>query len=157
MRINGPSSISIETRRNLKNKPLELLIALACVLLSVLVIFGGCKSSRPVQVVSVSTGPELDIPGEQFITITLKNISSKPIVYVLATLTLSTDNSLEFMFKADSLNPLGPDTVISQTRTLTGDAVKTDKDYSLDVRGIFEGNDTFQFVQQTAISVVPPG
>ena len=148
----------LKREQSLKNKPLSVLIVFACVLLSLSGIFGGCKSTRPIQVVSVLNGPGLNTPGGPTVTITLKNISTKPIVYLIATLTFAPDNSagpFQFVFKADSSSPLAPDTTISQTQILVGGGFSTDKNYSLDVRGIFQGNGTFQFSQQVEISIVP--
>ena len=142
----------------MRNNQLSISIVLLCVLLSITGIFGGCKSSEPVQVVDVYNGPGLNTPGGPTITITLKNISTKPIVYLLATITLSSDNSVapfEFVFKVDSLNPLEPDMTISQTQILIRGGFNTDDHYPLDVRGIFQGNGTFQFSQQVAVSTIP--
>jgi len=141
----------------LKNNQLSLSIVLLCVLLSITGIFGGCKSSEPIQVVDVYNGPGLNTPGGSTITITLKNISTKPIVYLLATITLA-DNSVgpfEFVFKVDSLNPLEPGMTISQTQILIRGGFNTDDHYPLDVRGIFQGNGTFQFSQNVGISLLP--
>src|SRR5450759_5089201 len=92
----------------MRNNQLSISIVLLCVLLSITGIFGGCKSSEPVQVVDVYNGPGLNTPGGPTITITLKNISTKTIVYLLATITPASDNPggpFEFVFKVDSLNP----------------------------------------------------
>ena len=146
----------------MRNNQLSISIVLLCVLLllSITGIFGGCKSSEPVQVVDVYNGPGLNTPGGPTITITLKNISTKPIVYLLATITPASDNPggpFEFVFKVDSLNPLLPDTIISQTQILIGGGFNTSDLYALDVRGIFQGNATFQFSQQVVVSIFPAG
>ena len=142
----------------MKNHQLSILVVLLCVLLSITGIFAGCKSSEPIQVVGVYNGPGLNTPGGPTITIYLKNISTKPIVYLLATITPASDNPggpFEFVFKVDSLNPLLPDTIISQTQILIGGGFNTSDPYALDVRGIFQGNGTFQFSQNVGISILP--
>jgi hypothetical protein len=148
----------IEELSKLKNHQASVLIVLLCVLVSITGIFGGCKSTEPIQIVGVYNGPGLNTPGGATITITLKNISTKPIVYLLATITLEPDNSVapfEFVFKVDSLNPLEPDMTISQTQILIRGGFNTDDHYPLDVRGIYQGNGTFQFSQQVVISIIP--
>ena len=153
----------IEELSKLKNHQASVLIVLLCVLVSITGIFGGCKSTEPIQIVGVYNGPGLNTPGGATITITLKNISTKPIVYLLATITPASDNpggSFEFVFKVDSLNPLLPDTIISRTQILIGALIgggfNTSDLYNLDMRGIFQGNGTFQFSQQVAVSEVDP-
>jgi hypothetical protein len=142
----------------MKDHRLSASIVSLCVLLIITGIFGGCRSSKPVQIVGVYNGPGINTPGGPTITITLKNISTRPIVYLLATITLAPDNSIgpfEFVFKVDSLNPLEPDMTISQTQILIRGGFNTDDHYPLDVRGIFQGNGTFQFSQQVAVSIIP--
>jgi hypothetical protein len=53
-----------------------------------------------------------------------------------------------------------PDTIISRTQILIGALIgggfNTSDLYNLDMRGIFQGNGTFQFSQQVAVSEVDP-
>jgi hypothetical protein len=136
----------------------EKLILFAATLL-VLAVMSGCASSpppaptpnlqEPVEVVSVF-GPMPPInPGGPNVEITLKNVDSKPVVSLNATLQLNRANA--FSFDVSASTPLLPGKNISTRRTLIGAGFSSDVSYPLVISGIMQGGADFNYTKQVQI------
>jgi hypothetical protein len=118
-----------ETERTpgMKRKTLILTIAIlsmAAMLLAACTEAPGTTSQQPIEVVSV-VGPIPPFnPGGPVVEITLKNVSSEPVVSLQASLGITragpSNTPFPFNFNVSASNPLLPDNTISTTLTLVG-------------------------------------
>jgi hypothetical protein len=119
-------------------------------------IAGGCKSNvftQPVAIASVSD-IEPNTPGGPAIQIALNSISSETIVSVTATLSLEPTSDAgpwSFNFGVDSLSPLRPERIVSQTQNLIGGGFVSGTLYPLEIQGTFQNGQRFSYKQMVAI------
>jgi hypothetical protein len=107
-------------------------------------------NQQPIDVVSVS-GPLPPInPGGPIVEITLKNVSSKPVISLATTIELG--RSFNFNFDVSSSNPLLPSKSISSRLTLIGGGFSDNISYPLMINGILEDGAVFAYTRQVQIA-----
>ena len=146
------------------------LLVLGMVILSVVaLLLGACSGTasptstptptptghQPIQVVSVS-GPLPPInPGGPQVEVTLKNISSEPVVALTASLGISragpSNTPFVFNFDVTSANPLLPSNSISSRLTLIGGSFADNTSYPLKIEGKLQSGGTFAYTEQVQI------
>jgi hypothetical protein len=134
---------------------LVLVTALAgCTLTSTQNTTPTSTNQQPIDVVSVS-GPLPPInPGGPIVEITLKNISSEPVISLTATIELG--RSFNFNFDVNSSNPLLPSKNISSRLTLIGGGFSDNISYPLMISGISEDGVAFAYTRQVQIVAPAP-
>jgi hypothetical protein len=137
-------------------------LAFGMVILSmVILLMGACSgaatptSQQPVEVVSVS-GPLPPInPGGPPVEVTLKNVSSEPVISLTASLgiTRAGPSNTPFIFNFDviSSNPLLPSSSISSRLTLIGGSFSDNVSYPLKIEGKLKSGATFAYTVQVQI------
>jgi hypothetical protein len=136
----------------------SLVIALGMVA----IFLGACAgpvtttSQQPIEVISVS-GPLPPInPGGPIVEITLKNVSSEPVVSLSASLGISragpSSAPFTFSFNVSPSNPLPPGASISDRLTLINGGFGDDILYPLAVEGKLQGGVAFSFTEQVKIT-----
>ncbi len=137
-------------------------LLLGIVILSmVALLVGACSGTstptgqQPIEVVSV-TGPLPPInPGGPPVLVTLKNVSSKPVVSLTASLGVSragpTNTPFVFNFDVTSSNPLLPSASISSRLTLIGGSFADNISYPLKIEGKLQSGGTFAYTEQVQI------
>jgi len=137
-------------------------LALGIFILSmVALLLGACNGTapptgqQPIQVVSVS-GPLPPInPGGPPVEVTLKNVSSEPVVSLIASLVVSragtTNTPFIFNFDVTSSNPLLPSSSISSRLTLIGGSFADNISYPLKIEGKLQSGGKFAYTEQVKI------
>jgi hypothetical protein len=110
---------------------------------------------QPIQVVSVS-GPLPPInPGGPSVQVTLKNVSSEPVVSLTAGLGISragpSNTPFIFNFGVTSSNPLLPAASVSGKLTLIGGSFVDNVSYPLTIEGKLQSGATFSYAKQVQI------
>jgi hypothetical protein len=106
-------------------------------------------NQQPIEVVSVS-GPLQPInPGGPIVEITLKNVSSEPVISLAATIELG--RTFTFNFDVSASNPLLPDKSISSRLTLIGGGFSDNVSYPLTISGTLQSGATFAYTKQVQI------
>jgi hypothetical protein len=142
----------------MKRKSLVLLMAILSVGAMLLV---GCAeasstiSQQPIEVVSV-LGPIPPFnPGGPVVEITLKNVSSEPIVSLKASLgiiqTGPTNTTFTFNFNVTPSNPLLPDKTIGTKLTLIGGGFSDNVSYPLIIEGNLKSGNEYSYTKQVQI------
>jgi len=107
------------------------------------------QGQQPVEIVSVS-GPIAPInPGGPIVEITLKNISSEPVVSLAAT--LNAGSYFGFAFDVSTTNPLMPGKSVSSKLTMIGGGFDDTLLYPLTVNGTMKSGGKFNFTKQVRI------
>jgi hypothetical protein len=142
------------------------LLALGIVILSMVVLLlGACTgtaaptSQKPIEVVSVS-GPLPPInPGGPIVQVTLKNVSSEPVVSLTAGLGISragpTNTPFIFNFDVTSSIPLLSGANVSSKLTLIGGSFADNVSYPLVIGGKLQSGATFSYTEQVEIELTP--
>lgn len=116
-------------------------------------------STEPVAIISV-IGPLPPInPGGPIVEITLKNITTEPVISLTATLDLKLNNPANpyvFTFDVTSSNPVLPGGNTSYSRTLINGGFSSDVSYPLTIDGTLQDGKTFDYTQQVQILEPPP-
>jgi hypothetical protein len=114
-------------------------------------------NQQPIEIVSV-LGPLSPFnPGGPTVEITLKNVSTAPIVSLTATLGLdgagppTAPGSFTFTFDVTALHPLLPGRSVSDTSTLIGAGFSDSTSYPLTITGALENGATFTYTKQVQI------
>jgi hypothetical protein len=138
-----------------------------------LVVMLGCRSTQsptstptpsptttnqqPIEIVSV-LGPLSPFnPGGPTVEITLKNVSSAPVVSLTATIGLdeagppTARGSFMFTFDVTALHPLLPGRSVSDTSTLIGPGFNDSTSFPLTITGAQENGATFTYTKQVQI------
>jgi heat shock protein HslJ len=106
-------------------------------------------NQQPIEVVSVS-GPLPPInPGGPIVEITLKNVSSEPVISLVATIELG--RTFTFNFDVTSSNPLLPGENISTRLTLISGGFSDNISYPLNINGTLQNGATFAYTKQVRI------
>jgi hypothetical protein len=141
--------------KTLEGESVRKLILLLVMIISALLV--GCAETptptptnqQPIEVASVS-GPLQPInPGGPIVEITLKNVSTDPIVSLTATLELS--RAFTFGFDLTSSNPLLPARSVSAKLTLIGGGFSDNISYPLRLEGTLQNGATFAYTKQVRI------
>lgn len=114
-------------------------------------------NQQPIEIVSV-LGPLSPFnPGGPTVEITLKNVSTAPIVSLTATLGLdgagppTAPGSFTFTFDVTALHPLLPGRSVSDTSTLIGAGFSNSTSYPLTITGALENGATFNCTKEVQI------
>jgi hypothetical protein len=146
----------------MKRKPLILGIVILTV---VALLLGACNGTaapigqEPIEIVSVS-GPLPPInPGGPIVQVTLKNVSSEPIVSLTASLGVSRagPNNTPFVFNFDVTfsNPLLPDANVSSKLTLIGGSFADNVSYPMVIEAKLQSGATSSYTEQVQIESPP--
>jgi hypothetical protein len=109
---------------------------------------------QPVDVLSVQ-GPLPPInPGGPNVEITLKNVSTEPVVSLTAVFTNLGARDIAITFEVGPVNPLSPGASISDTQTLIDEGFSNNVLYPLTIEGTLQGGATFSYVEQ--IEIIEP-
>ena len=110
---------------------------------------------QPIDVLSVQ-GPLPPInPGGPNVEITLKNVSTEPIVSLTAVFTNLGARDIDINFEVGPVNPLSPGASISDTQTLIDGGFSNNVLYPLTIEGTLQNGATFSYVEEIEI-VEPP-
>jgi hypothetical protein len=106
---------------------------------------------QPVAVLSIQ-GPLPPInPGGPNVEITLKNVSTEPIVALTAVFTNLGARDIDINFEVGPVNPFSPGASISDTQTLIDGGFTNNVSYPLTIEGTLERGATFSYVEQVEI------
>ena len=109
---------------------------------------------QPIDVLSVQ-GPLPPInPGGPNVEITLKNVSTEPVVSLTAVFTNLGARDIDINFEVGPVNPLSPGASISDTQTLIDGGFSNNVLYPLTIEGTLQNGATFSYVEE--IEVVEP-
>ena len=112
-------------------------------------------NQQPIDVLSVQ-GPLPPInPGGPNVEITLKNISTEPVVSLTAVFTNLGPRNIDINFEVGPVNPLSPGASISDTQTLIDGGFSNNVLYPLTIEGTLQSGATFSYVEEVEI-VQPP-
>ncbi|MDD5313007.1 MAG: hypothetical protein PHO26_08240 [Dehalococcoidia bacterium] len=107
------------------------------------------QDQQPVEIMSVS-GPLAPInPGGPVVEVTLKNVSSEPVVSLTAT--LNAGSYFGFAFDVSAANPLMRGKSISSRVTMIGGGFDDTLLYPLTVNGTLKSGGKFNFTKQVKI------
>ena len=110
---------------------------------------------QPVDVLSVQ-GPLPPInPGGPNVEITLKNVSTEPIISLTAIFTNLGPHDFDFNFEVGSVNPLSPGASISDTQSLIDGGFSNNVLYPLTIEGTLQSGATFSYIEHVEI-IEPP-
>ena len=110
---------------------------------------------QPIDVLSVQ-GPLPPInPGGPNVEITLKNVSTEPIISLTAVFTNLGARDIDINFEVGPVNPLSPGASISDTQTLIDGGFSNNVLYPLTIEGTLQNGATFSYVEEIEI-VEPP-
>ena len=111
------------------------------------------SSQQPIEVVSVSdtykAGEPIN-PGGPTIEITLKNVSTDPIVSLAVTLDEGRAVNYSFDFGITSANPLSPGETVNAKQILIGGGFGGGISYSVIINGTYQDSSTFSFTWEPA-------
>ena len=115
------------------------------------------EEPEPIEVVTMVGPIKPYNPGGPTIEITLKNITAEPIVYLTATLELSS-RPLPYIFTFDVTpsNPLLPYQSISKRQTLIGGGIWGGTFYPLKIELIFQSQPDFVYIFSTQVQITTP-
>jgi hypothetical protein len=141
---------------------IHLLVLRMVVLSLIALLLGACSGTstpsgqQPVEVVSVS-GPLPPInPGGPPVQVTLKNVSSEPVVSLTAGLGITgadpSNTPFVFNFDVTSSNPLLPSKSISSRLTLVGGSFSDNVSYPLTIEGKMKSGEAFTYTRQVQIT-----
>jgi hypothetical protein len=111
------------------------------------------SSQQPIEVVSVSDtykAGEMINPGGPTIEITLKNVSTKPIVSLAVTLDEGRPVNYPFDFGVTSANALSPGEIVNARKILIGGGFGSGISYSVIISGTYQDGSTFDFTWEPA-------
>ena len=113
------------------------------------------NSQQPVEVVSV-LGPITPLnPGGPVVEITLKNVSSEPVVSLKASLGIAqagpSSTPFTFNFDVTPSNPLLPDKTIGAKLTLIGGGFSDNVSYPLTIEGTLKSGTKYSYTRQVQI------
>jgi hypothetical protein len=139
----------------------KLLVFGMVILSTVVCLTGACGGTatpigqRPIEVVSVS-GPLTPInPGGPIVEVTLKNVSSEPVISLTASLRITrvgpSNTPFIFYFDVNSSNPLLPSNSISSRLTLIGGSFADNVSNPLKIEGKMKSGATFAYTEQIQI------
>ena len=142
----------------MKRKTLILIIAIISMVAMLLAACTGASSTtsqQPIEVVSV-LGPIPPFnPGGPVVEITLKNVSSEPVVSLKASLGIiragPSSTPFTFNFDVTPSNPLLPDKTIVTKLTLIGGSFADNISYPLKIEGKLQSGGTFAYTEQVQI------
>jgi hypothetical protein len=142
----------------MKRKTLILIIAILSMVAMSLAACTGTSSTtsqQPIEVVSV-LGPIPPFnPGGPVVEITLKNVSSEPVVSLKASLGITragpSNTPFTFNFDVTPSNPLLPDKTIGTELTLTGGGFSDNVSYPLTIEGNLKSGPEFSYIRQVQI------
>jgi hypothetical protein len=140
----------------MKIKTLALIIAvLSIMLLAACTKAPSTTNQQPIEIVSV-LGPIPPVnPGGPVVEITLKNVSSEPVVSLKASLgiTKSGPSNTPFVFNFDVTpsNPLLPGKTIGTKLTLIGGGFSDNVSYPLIIEGKLESGTAYSYTKQVQI------
>ena len=110
---------------------------------------------QPIDVLSVQ-GPLPPInPGGPNVEITLKNVSTEPVVSLTAVFTNLGTRDIAITFEVGPVNPLSPGASISDTQTLIDGGFSNNVLYPLTIEGTLQSGAIFSYVEEIEI-VEPP-
>ena len=116
---------------------------------------GSILNPQPVDVLSVQ-GPLPPInPGGPNVEITLKNVSTEPVVSLTAVFTNLGARDIDINFEVGPVNPLLPGATISDTQTLIDGGFSNNVLYPLTIEGTLQSGTIFSYVEEIEI-VEPP-
>jgi hypothetical protein len=138
------------------------LLAFGMVILSTVVLLvGACSGTatstgqRPIEVVSVASPLSPINPGGPIVEVTLKSVSSEPVVALTASLGISragpSNTPFIFNFDVTSSNPLLPSNSIRSRLTLIGGSFADNISYPLKIEGKLKSGATFAYTEQVQI------
>jgi hypothetical protein len=139
----------------------KILILIIAILSMITMSLAGCHgassttSQQPLEVVSV-LGPIAPFnPGGPVVEITLKNVSSEPIVSLKASLGIiragPSNTPFIFNFDVTPSNPLLPDKTIVTQLTLIGGSFADNISYPLNIEGKLQRGGTFAYTEQVPV------
>jgi hypothetical protein len=142
----------------MKRKVLILIIAILSMVAMLLAVCTGASSptsQQPIEVVSV-LGPIPPFnPGGPVVEITLKNVSSEPVVSLKASLGIiragPSNTPFTFNFDVTPSNPLLPDKTIGTKLTLIGGGFSDNVSYPLIIEGNLESGNEYSYTKQVQI------
>jgi hypothetical protein len=142
----------------MKRKTLILIIAILSMVAMLLAACTGASSTtsqQPIEVVSV-LGPIPPFnPGGPVVEITLKNVSSEPVVSLKASLGIiragPSSTPFTFNFDVTPSNPLLPDKTIGTKLTLIGGGFSDNVSYPLIIEGNLESGTEYSYTKQVQI------
>jgi hypothetical protein len=142
----------------MKRKTLILIITILSMVAMILAACNGVPSTpnqQPIEVVSIQ-GPIPPLnPGGPVVEITLKNVSSKPVVSLKADFGITragpSNTPFAFNFDVTPSNPLLPDKTISTKLTLIGGGFSENISYPLIIEGKLESGADFSYTRQVQI------
>jgi len=142
----------------MKRKTLILIIAILSMVAMLLAACTGASSTtsqQPIEVVSV-LGPIPPFnPGGPVVEITLKNVSSEPVVSLKASLGIvragPSSTPFTFNFEVTPSNPLLHDKTIGTKLTLIGGGFSDNVSYPLIIEGNFKNGSEYSFTKQVKI------
>jgi hypothetical protein len=103
---------------------------------------------QPIDVLSVQ-GPLPPVnPGGPNVEITLKNVSTEPIVSLTAVFTNLGPRDIDINFEVGPVNPLSPGASISDTHTLIDGGFTNNVLYPLTIEGTVQNGATFSYVEE---------
>jgi hypothetical protein len=142
----------------MKRKPLILIISILSMVAMLLAACAPASSAtgqQPVEVVSV-LGPIPPFnPGGPVVEITMKNVSSEPVVSLKASLGITragpSNKPFTFNFEVSSSNPLLPGKTISTKLTLIGGGFSDNVSYPLIIEGNLKSGTEYSYTKQVRI------
>jgi len=112
-------------------------------------------NSQPIDVLSVQ-GPLPPInPGGPNVEITLKNVSTEPVVSLTAVFTNLGARDIDINFEVGPANPLLPGASVNDTQSLIDGGFTNNVLYPLITEGTLQSGATFSYVEQVEISEPP--
>ena len=110
---------------------------------------------QPIDVLSVQ-GPLPPInPGGPNVEITLKNVSTEPVVSLIAVFTNLGARDIDINFEVGPVNPLSPGASISDTQSLIDGGFSNNVLYPLTIEGTLQSGAIFSYIEEIEI-VEPP-
>jgi hypothetical protein len=110
---------------------------------------------QPVDVLSVQ-GPLPPInPGGPNVEITLKNVSTEPVVSLTAVFKNLGPHDFDFNFEVGPSNPLLPGASVNYTQTLIDGGFSNNVLYPLTIEGTLQSGATFSYIEEIEIVETP--
>jgi hypothetical protein len=142
----------------MKRKTLILIIAILSMVAMLLAACSGASSTtsqQPIEVVSVPGPIPPFNPGGPVVEITLKNVSSEPVISLKASLGINragpSNTPFTFNFDVTPSNPLLPDKNIATKLTLINGGFSDNVSYPLTIEGNLESGAEFSYTKQVQI------
>ena len=90
-------------------------------------------------------------PGGPNVEITLKNVSTEPIVSLTAVFTNLGPHNFDFNFEVGPVNPLPPGASVNYTQPLIDGGFSNNVLYPLTIEGTLQNGATFSYVEEVEI------